>query len=435
MSAAAEKILAGDPRALARAATAIENRLPAAEELLKELFFHTGRASVAGITGAPGAGKSTLTDQLIHEFRREGKSVGVLAVDPTSPYTGGAVLGDRIRMLSHHADPGVFIRSMATRGHLGGLAAATTDMALLLDAAGKDVVLIETVGVGQDEVEVAKLADVTVVVLVPGMGDDVQAIKAGILEIADVFVINKADQPGADRLEREILALQSLSTRSDGWVPPIIRTVATEGRGISETRFAIRSYLARADARNRAVAHWTLRLREMLRERLLQQSANLDFQSAAEQVAARDCDPYTVVDGWLHKTGSSLFEIDHLGIAVRSLDAALDFYEKQLGFPVGLRETVEQEKVNVAMLPAGGPRIELLEASSPDSVIARFIEKRGEGLHHVAVKVPDLAATVERLKAHGARLLNQPRAGAGGHIYVFVHPASTGGVLLELIQK
>ena len=159
-----------------------------------------------GITGAPGAGKSTLTDQLVHEFRREGKAVGVLAVDPTSPYTGGAVLGDRIRMLSHHADPGVFIRSMATRGHLGGLAAATTDMALLLDAAGKEVVLIETVGVGQDEVEVAKLADVTVVVLVPGMGDDVQAIKAGIMEIADVFVINKADQPGADRLEREILA-------------------------------------------------------------------------------------------------------------------------------------------------------------------------------------------------------------------------------------
>src|SRR5579862_5518400 len=227
MSSWSEKILTGDPRALARAATAIENRSPAAQALLNELFPHTGRAIVLGITGAPGAGKSTLTDQLIHEFRREGKAVGVLAVDPTSPYSGGAVLGDRVRMLSHHADSGVFIRSMATRGWLGGLAAATTDMALLLDAAGKDVVLVETVGVGQDEVEIAKLADVTVVVLVPGMGDDVQAIKAGILEIADVFVINKADQPGADRLEREIKAIQSLSTRKDGWVPPVVRTTAT----------------------------------------------------------------------------------------------------------------------------------------------------------------------------------------------------------------
>jgi LAO/AO transport system kinase len=295
----ADKILASAPRALARAATAIENRSPAAEALLKELFPHTGHASVIGITGAPGAGKSTLTDQLVHEFRREGKAVGVLAVDPTSPYTGGAVLGDRIRMLSHHADPGVFIRSMATRGHLGGLAAATTDMALLLDAAGKEVVLIETVGVGQDEVEVAKLADAIVVVLVPGMGDDVQTIKAGIMEIADIFAINKSDQPGADRLEREILALQSLSIRSDGWVPPIIHTVATDGRGVSEMRFAIRSFLGRAGGKNRSVANWTLRLRELLRERMVEQFANIDFQAAAEEVASRRTDPYTIIDGWL----------------------------------------------------------------------------------------------------------------------------------------
>lgn len=299
MGPLAAKIIAGDPRALARAATAVENRSHSAETLLKELFPRTGHATIIGITGAPGAGKSTLTDRLIAELRREGKSVGVVAVDPTSPYSGGAVLGDRIRMLSHHADQHVFIRSMATRGHLGGLAAATTDMALLLDAAGKDVVLIETVGVGQDEIEVAKLADVTVVVLVPGMGDDVQAIKAGILEVADVFLINKADQPGADRLEREILANQALSTRPDGWVPPIVRTVATESQGIGEMLGAIRSFLDSAGSKNRAVANWALRLREMLRERLTEQFATIDFQAAAEQVASRRCDPYTIIDGWI----------------------------------------------------------------------------------------------------------------------------------------
>jgi len=299
MTTLADRVLNGDPRAIARAATGIENRTPAAEQLLKELFPHTGRAAVIGITGAPGAGKSSLVDRLIHELRREGKQVGVIAVDPTSPYTGGAILGDRIRMLSHHADSGVFIRSMATRGCLGGLAAATTDMTLLLDAAGKEVVLIETVGVGQDEVEIARLADATVVVLVPGMGDDVQAIKAGIMEIADVFVINKSDQPGADRVQREIKAIQSLSTRQDGWVPPIVHTVATEGQGIGEALAAVRSFLERDGAKKRAVENWNLRLREMLRERLLDRFTGLNFQTAAEEIAARRADPYTIIDDWI----------------------------------------------------------------------------------------------------------------------------------------
>jgi len=304
MSDWSQKILAGDLRALARAATAVENRRPEAETLLQELFPNTGKSKVIGITGSPGAGKSTLVDRFIRELRSENKAVGVLAVDPTSPYTGGAILGDRIRMLAHHADGGVFIRSMATRGWLGGLAAATTDMAVLLDAAGKDVVLVETVGVGQDEIEIARLADVTVVVLVPGMGDDVQAIKAGIMEIADVFVINKSDQPGADQLEREIKAIQSLSTRKDGWVPPIVRTVASDGQGITEALAAVRSFLERGGGKDRAVENWSMRLREMLRERLLERFADLDFQAAAQDVVARRSDPYTIIHAWLKRNAN-----------------------------------------------------------------------------------------------------------------------------------
>lgn len=432
----AEKIAAGDARALARAATAVENRRPESEALLRELFPLTGRATLIGITGAPGSGKSTLVDQLARELRSEGRTVGIVAVDPSSPYTGGAILGDRIRMQEHHADPGVFIRSMASRGSLGGLAAATTDIALLLDAAGKQEILIETVGVGQDEVEIARLADVTVVVLVPGMGDDVQALKAGIMEIADVFVINKADHPGADRLEREIRAALELVHRPGAWAPPVLRTVATEGQGIGEVLAAIRRFREAGLAGDRRAQLWALRLREMLRERLLEGFAPSELVEAAGEVASRRRDPYSIVSEWIGRIRGApgQITIDHLGIAVRSVDEALRFYEGLLGMRVSARENVPQEKVNVAMLPAGGARIELLEPAGPDSVIARFLEKRGPGLHHVALRVPDLDAAIQRLEAVGARLLNQPRQGAGGRVYVFLHPASAGGVLLELVQ-
>jgi LAO/AO transport system kinase len=241
IGALSQRILAGDPRALARAATLAVNQPAAAEELRKSLSSYAGHAMTIGITGAPGIGKSTLVDQLTTTLRSEGKTVGIIAVDPSSPFSHGAILGDRIRMQRHHGDPGVFIRSLASRGKSGGLAEGAREVALLLDAAGRDVVIIETVGVGQEEVEVARAADITVVVLAPGFGDDVQVMKAGIMEIADVFAINKSDIPGADRLEQEIRMMQSLGGEDDrSSAAPVRRVVANEGTGIEDLLAAIR---------------------------------------------------------------------------------------------------------------------------------------------------------------------------------------------------
>lgn len=237
-----QRILAGDARAIARAATLAENQPAAMEALRTVLSAYSGRAMTIGITGPPGSGKSTLVDQLAHTLRGEGKTVGIIAVDPSSPFSHGAILGDRIRMQRHHGDPGVFIRSMASRGRTGGVAEGARDVALVLDAAGRDVVLIETVGVGQQEVEIAQIADVTVLVLAPGIGDDVQAMKAGIMEIADVFAINKSDMPGAERLEQEIRMMQSLASEDErANAAPVCRIVASEGAGVADLLAAIRS--------------------------------------------------------------------------------------------------------------------------------------------------------------------------------------------------
>ena len=326
----ADRIVGGDVRAAARLMRDLDDRYPEAEATLRAIFPHTGRAWVIGITGSPGAGKSTLTDQLIGLHRRAGRTVGVIAVDPTSPFSGGAILGDRIRMQDHATDPGVFIRSLGTRGHLGGLSRSTSELVHVLDAMGKDVILVETVGVGQDEIEIASLAHTVVVVAVPGMGDDVQAIKAGVLEIADVFCVNKADREGADRTIRDLQGMLEVrriiqtppdhdehhhpsgpppgpaaANESDAtWEPPIARTVAVSGEGIPELGEALQRHLgwleASGEKRRREVARARGAFIALLRERLLAgalsrleaELGRLDLVAA--RIADREADPYAL---------------------------------------------------------------------------------------------------------------------------------------------
>jgi LAO/AO transport system kinase len=308
----AAKIRRGDVRSVSRAISAIENHSPESEELLKQLFPHTGQAYLTGVTGAPGTGKSTLVDRLAAYHRKQDERVGVIAVDPTSPYSGGAILGDRIRMQGHASDAGMFIRSMATRGFLGGLSRTTAEVALLLDAAGKRQILIETVGVGQDEIDIVRLADCVLVVMVPGLGDDIQNMKAGLMEIADIFVLNKADREGAERLEEQLHAMLSLVMPRDGWHPPVIRSVATENRGIEELAATIAKFRQHFESsrerEKKHLEHWKNRLVEMIESRLLEsvlggKDGEARLQELAAAVAARKVDPFSAVSEMLAKSG------------------------------------------------------------------------------------------------------------------------------------
>lgn len=382
-----ERLSAGDIRALARAVSMVEDGTADGAELLRACDGLQRRAKRIGVTGAPGAGKSTLVDAMVRALREKGERVGVVAVDPTSPYTGGALLGDRIRMRGFTDDAGVYIRSMASRGALGGVTETAEGVCRVMEAAGFGTVIIETVGVGQDEVKVAGLADLTMLVLVPGMGDDVQSLKAGVMEVADIFCINKSDLPGADKVEREIRGMQGLVSTPEGWVPPVVRTVASSGDGVRELLEVVDRFLG-------------------------------------EKRVVRD----------IAKKVSGV-GLDHLGIAVRSIQAARRFYEL-LGMRVTHEETVEHEGVKTAMMPMGESRVELLEPTAEETTIGRFLAKRGEGLHHIAVRVEGIDRRFEEMRAAGLRLASDAvRVGAGGHRYFFIHPASTGGVLVELVES
>jgi LAO/AO transport system kinase len=306
MAISLKDVLAGDVRSAARLMRDLDDEIPAAHRMLKRLYKHTGRAYILGITGAPGAGKSTLVECITELLRKQGKSVGIVAIDPTSPFTGGAILGDRIRMQKHALDDGVFIRSLATRGHLGGLSKSTIDIVNVMDAMGKDVVLIETVGVGQDEVEIVKVAHTNLVVVVPGLGDDIQAIKAGILEIADVFVVNKADREGADKTRRELETMIAMTDHEEGeWVPPVLPAVALTGSGIPELMEAIdrhRRFIYREEnlVRYRA-GKARVELLEILKKKLIEKAvddlASHDLlEPLIEEIARKRTDPYSVVE-------------------------------------------------------------------------------------------------------------------------------------------
>jgi LAO/AO transport system kinase len=451
LSGLVDRLVARDPRAIARAISIVESESPSAATLLARIFPRTGRAYLIGLTGPPGAGKSTLADRLVTELRKGGATVGVLAVDPTSPYTGGALLGDRVRMQQHAGDAGVYIRSMATRGHLGGLARTTADASLVLDAAGFDVVIIETVGVGQDEIEIVRTADVSILVLVPGAGDDVQALKAGVMEIADIFVVNKADRDGADRSVAAIEGVLALAGQAEGaWTPPVLRTEATTGRGVAEVIDAIQRFRtgtpARLETRRRARADW--RLHEILGRRFVEHVERRILPPGAidrwlDRITRREIDPYSAADSILEQATAGVsssgalgveYTIDHVGVAVEDATALVTFFQQVFGLDTDEPEVVGLHRLR--FVATGDATVELVEPLSTDSPIGRYLARHGPGIHHVCFRVGDIDAALSRLSAKGVRLIDtKARTGAHGSRIAFLHPSAANGLLIELKEK